>query len=93
MVIKKNRIELSFTAIGSGLISHDGKPLDWWELAGDDGNFIPAKAVIEGDKVVVSARGLSSPTAVRFGWNEAAQPNFYNRQGLPALPFRTRVNN
>ncbi|HTI11597.1 MAG TPA: beta-L-arabinofuranosidase domain-containing protein, partial [Puia sp.] len=88
MVIKQHQIELTFTAIGSGLISRDGKPLDWWEVAGADGNFIPAKAVIKGDKVLVSARGLSSPVAVRFGWNEAAQPNFYNLQGLPALPFR-----
>ena len=47
---------------------------------------------IEGaDKVIVSAKGIGSPVAVRFGWNEAAQPNLYNKEGLPAMPFR--VNN
>jgi len=30
--------------------------------------------------------------AVRFGWNEAAQPNLYNKAGLPAMPFEAAIN-
>jgi sialate O-acetylesterase len=89
MQIKGNKAILQFTNTGSGLVSLDKKPLNWFTVAGADGEFVPARAVIKGDRVVVSAPGVSTPTAVRFAWNEAAQPNLFNREGLPAAPFRT----
>jgi sialate O-acetylesterase len=93
MVIKGRKIELSFGEVGSGLVSHDGRALDWFEVAGADGQFVKGVAKIEGvDKVLVSAKGVKVPVAVRFGWNEAAQPNLFNKEGLPAMPFRTNNN-
>jgi len=93
MVIKGRKIELRFGEVGSGLVSHDGRALDWFEVAGADGQFVKGVAKIEGDdKVVVSAKGVEVPVAVRFGWNEAAQPNLFNKEGLPAMPFRTNNN-
>lgn len=89
MKIKGNQIILSFKYTGDGLVSHDGKPLDYFTIAGADGNFVPATAVIKGDKVIVSSPRVASPVATRFGWTEVAEPNFYNRNGLPAVPFRT----
>lgn len=89
MKIKGKKAVLQFSNTGSGLVSRDEKPLNWFTVAGANGEFVPAKAVIKGDKVVVSAPGVSLPIAVRFAWNEAAQPNLFNREGLPAAPFRT----
>ncbi|HEY4324858.1 MAG TPA: sialate O-acetylesterase [Mucilaginibacter sp.] len=89
MRVKGNKIILSFEHTDGGLISHDGKPLDYFSIAGSDGKFFNADAVIEGGKVVVSSPEVTSPAEVRFAWNEAAQPNFYNKSGLPAIPFRT----
>lgn len=89
MKVRDGKIILSFKYVGDGLVSHDGKPLDWFEIAGKDGHFVKADAVIKGDKVVVSSPEVPNPVAARFAWNEAAQPNFYNKNGLPALPFRT----
>ena len=87
---KKNGIELSFTNIGSGLASSDTtKPLSWFSIAGEDGKFVPATAVIEGDKVIVSSPEVTKPRQVRFAWHETAQPNFINKEGLPAAPFQT----
>ncbi|HEY4287587.1 MAG TPA: beta-L-arabinofuranosidase domain-containing protein [Puia sp.] len=92
MQIKGRKIELSFVEVGSGLVSHDGRPLDWFEVAGMDGQYVKGAAKLDGNgKVIVSARGVKTPVAVRFGWNEAAQPNLFNKEGLPAMPFR--VNN
>jgi DUF1680 family protein len=92
MTVKDGRIELTFANAGSGLSSHDGQPLDWFGVAGADGKFVPASVTISGiDKVLVSAKGVRSPKAVRFGWNEAAQPNLYNKEGLPAMPFRASL--
>lgn len=89
MKIDGNTIEIEFNYCGSGLVSHNGKPLDWFFIAGIDGKFVPAEAVIKGNKVIVSSKEISSPAAVRFAWNEAAQPNLFNKEGLPAVPFRT----
>jgi len=89
MKITKNKIEVTFTNTGSGLISRNGEPLDWFTIAGADGKFVPAKAEIIGDKVIVSSPEVKSPVAVRFAWNEAAQSNFINKEGLPAVPFRS----
>ena len=67
----------------------DGKDLSWWSIAGEDKKFVAAKATIVGDTVVVSAEGVTKPVAVRFGWNQLAEPNLKNGADLPASPFRT----
>lgn len=88
MQVDGARAILSFDH-AEGLAARDGKPLDWFEIAGADGQYHPAQAAIEGTQVVVSSPEVSAPRAVRFGWNEAAQPNLVNGAGLPALPFRS----
>lgn len=87
----KQNITLKFNNTGSGLMSNDGKPLTWFTIAGADSVFVPATAVIKGNTVVVSAPNLTNPKHVRFAWNETAQPNFFNKEGLPAQPFRTKL--
>ena len=89
MKVEGDKIEITFTHTGSGLMSRDGKPLTCFTIAGVEGKFIPAKAVINGNKVIVSAEGLKHPYTVRFAWHEAAQSNFINKEGLPAVPFRS----
>lgn len=89
MKIVHNTIEVTFSNIGSGLESLDKQPLTWFSIAGSDGKFVAAKAAIDGNKVIVSAPEVQHPHSVRFGWNEAAQSNFINKEGLPATPFRT----
>jgi sialate O-acetylesterase len=87
--VKKNSIEVTFSNAGAGLVSRDGKPLTWFSIAGADGKYYPAKAEIRGNKVIVSSPEVTTPVNVRFAWNEAAQSNFFNREGLPAVPFRS----
>ena len=74
---------------GAGLKSKDGQPLTHFLIAGEDKNFVPAKAEISGDSIIVSADGVAKATAVRFGWSHDAEPNLFNGAGLPASPFRT----
>jgi sialate O-acetylesterase len=91
MTVKGKTITLTFNDTGSGLVSHDGQAPNWFETAGHDGKFVAATAAIEGtDKIIVKAK--TKPVAIRFGWNEAAQPNLYNKEGLPAMPFRAAIN-
>jgi len=51
--------------------------------------LVPAKAVIDGKTVVVSAEGVAEPKNVRFAWRNDATPNLMNKAGLPASPFKT----
>ena len=50
---------------------------------------MPAQARIDGDSVLLWSDQVSRPAEVRYGWENAAQPNLFNRENLPANPFRT----
>lgn len=89
MKVDGNKIMLSFMYTGGGLVAKGGE-LQGFEIAGSDQVFHAAKAVIEGNHVVVSADGVSNPVAVRFAWMDfAGSANLYNKDGFPASPFRT----
>jgi sialate O-acetylesterase len=88
MRIEEGKIRLFFTHTGSGLLAKNGDLTDF-EIAGTDRRFIPANARIDGDTVVASHPDVPEPIAVRFGWSNTAEPNFFNKEGLPASTFRT----
>jgi sialate O-acetylesterase len=88
IAIKGNKAEITFDH-ANGLKSSDHQPLTWFTIAGADGKFVQADAVIKGNKVIVLSSAVPSPMHVRFAWHEAARPNLYNHAGLPAVPFRT----
>ena len=83
----RNRVIIHFLHVDGGLLSRNGKALDWFEAAGADGKFRPAKASIAGHSVVVFPNVTGDPTGVRFGWSCVAIPNLANKAGLPAMPF------
>lgn len=89
MEIEGNKAVLEFKNADGGLTSRDGEPLDWFAVAGQDGQFFDADAKIVGNTVEVSSSDVDKPTAVRFAWRETAEPNFCNKAGLPAEPFST----
>jgi sialate O-acetylesterase len=89
MQVEGDCIRIHFNHIGSGLVSRDGKPLNWFAIAGADKQFVDAQSEIDGETVVVHADAVDKPVAVRFGWHQEAQPNLANKEGLPASPFRT----
>jgi sialate O-acetylesterase len=88
-IIADNTIILSFTNVGSGLITNDGEELREFAIAGADKKFVWAKAKIEGDKIIVSSNAVTKPMYVRYAWADNPDVNLYNREDLPASPFRT----
>jgi sialate O-acetylesterase len=86
--IEKDRAVISFTHTGSGLMANEGD-LKGFTLAGPDGKFHPADATIEGATVVVTSNKVPQPTTVRYNWAMVPDGNLFNREGLPAAPFRT----
>jgi sialate O-acetylesterase len=82
------KIRLFFDYVGGGLVAKGGD-LKEFTIAGADGQYEAAKAVIDGDTIVVSADDVSDPQSVRFAWGKWIEPSLYNKEGLPAAPFRT----
>lgn len=82
-------ISISFDQTNDGLKIKDGAELKGFTIAGTDQKFKKAKAIIKGDKVIVSAEGLTNPAAVRYAWADNPECNLINGAGLPASPFRT----
>jgi sialate O-acetylesterase len=92
MKIEGNKIILDFNEIGSGLVVKDKYGyLKAFAIAGADKKFVWAQAYLTPDnKVVVYNENIKSPAAVRYGWaDNPDDANLYNREGLPASPFRT----
>ncbi|MEX0713705.1 MAG: sialate O-acetylesterase [Pirellulales bacterium] len=90
MEIKGDRVVLSFTHLGGGLVAKDG-PLAGFTVAGKDRKFVKAYAEIDGGHIVVHSPQVPQPVAVRFGWANYPVVNLWNAAGLPAIPFRTDV--
>ncbi|OGV60146.1 MAG: hypothetical protein A2X45_13250 [Lentisphaerae bacterium GWF2_50_93] len=100
MKVDGDKIVLSFKNIGGGLVAKDGD-LKQFAIAGDDPSspegsataskvFVWAKAKIDGDKVIVWSEEVKKPVAARYAWaNNPEGCNLYNKEGLPAVPFRT----
>jgi len=86
-----NKAELTFSHVGGGLVAKDGD-LKGFTIAGADGKFVPAIAEIKGDRIVVSGEGVAEPKAVRYGWTNVPDVNLFNKEGIPASPFRTDVD-
>ncbi len=82
-------IRIEFTSIGTGLSTRDGQQVTGFTIAGKDGRFQDAQAVIEGNHVVVAAGSVPDPVAVRYAWADNPVCNLVNSAGLPAIPFRT----
>jgi sialate O-acetylesterase len=88
MQIDGDRIRLTFDH-AQGLRTSDGAGPAAFAIAEADRKFAWAKAVIEGDTVVLHHPEILRPVAVRYGWEENPPVNLYNAAGLPASPFRT----
>jgi sialate O-acetylesterase len=87
--IEGNKIIISFSNTGSGLITNDGEALSEFAIAGADKKFVWAKAKIEGDKIIVWSDAVTNPVYVRYAWaDNPVNPNLYNKEGLPASPFQ-----
>lgn len=101
MKVEGPTIRVAFDHGGSGLMVgrkagrapaeevKDGK-LQRFAIAGADRKWQWAEARIDGATVILSCPLVSAPVAARYAF--AANPegcNLYNREGLPASPFRT----
>jgi len=86
--IRSGEIVLRFTHTEGGLKAK-GDTLTGFSIAGEDGQWKPAQARIEGETVIVSHPEITGPKAARYSWEGFSDANLCNGAGLPASPFRT----
>ena len=87
--VEGDKIRLRFKHAAGGLVARGSSPLKGFEIAGEDRQFVPAEARIEGSTVMVRSDKIPAPVAVRYAWADYPDCSLYNRAGLPASPFRT----
>ena len=88
MEVQGKEIRIRFLHSGSGL-KFQGDVAKGFAIAGADRKFHHALVRIEGDSVVVSSAEVDFPEAVRYAWGDSPECNLYNKEDLPASPFRT----
>lgn len=88
MHIERDGVRIRFKNVGGGLKAV-GEKLTGFSMSSDFRKFFWAKAVIEGDTVVVKSDDIRWPAAVRYAWSDNPECNLFNQEGLPASPFRT----
>ena len=102
MKVEDDKVRLSFKHTGTGLTVAAPPPtrpntetgqsigkLIGFAIAGPDKKFVWADATIDGDTVIVSSPSVKEPVAVRYAWGDNPDCNLYNKEHLPASPFRT----
>jgi sialate O-acetylesterase len=90
---KENKLILSFTDIGTGLIAKDNAILKGFAIAGSDGKFVWANAIIKDNKIIVWSDVIINPSRVRYAWSDnPVEANLYNKENLPASPFECKIN-
>ncbi len=88
MSVNGDKITLKFNHVGGGLVAR-GDELKGFAITAGDGKWFWAKAKIVGETIVISSDKVTSPKYVRYAWAGNPICNLYNKQGLPASPFRT----
>lgn len=89
MEINGSSVTLEFRNAADGLVLNDGETeLKGFEIAGSDGIYFSAGAVIDGNMVIIESSDVPDPVSVRYAWNEIPDANLANSFGLPARPFR-----
>ena len=85
----KSIVHYNAESIGSGLQTKDGKGPAFFTIAGANRIFYPAKTTIINNTVMLTSSKVKNPVAVRYAFTNYPVTNLENKEGLPALPFRT----
>jgi sialate O-acetylesterase len=89
MAADGGKIRVTFDHVGGGLVARGGE-LKTFQIAGEDHKFVWADAKVDGETVVVSNDKVAKAVAVRYAWADNPEGcNLYNKEGIPASPFRT----
>jgi sialate O-acetylesterase len=90
--VENGGVTLSYANSAGSLSTSDGAALRGFEIAGADGHFVKAAATIEGSRVTLRAESVPEPRFVRYAWANVPDANLAGGTGLPAAPFRMKLD-
>jgi len=90
--VKGPEVEITFDHTYEGLKTSDGRPVTGFSIVGDDGKPYRAEATILGNRLEVRSREVKHPVWIRYAWSSNPDCNLINSAGLPASPFRVKLN-
>lgn len=88
MTVEEERLILKFSHTGKGLF-YKGQSLSGFRICGNNRRYYEANAEIDGDTVILTSPHVKEPEAATYGWANYCEVNMYNKEGLPAIPFKT----
>lgn len=80
-----SKVIITFDDVGSGLMGRNN--LVGFEVAGTDGVFAKASAIVVEGNVVLSSAKVKAPVHVRYAWSDDPVASLFNQEGLPASSF------
>ena len=83
MVIRFDYAEQGFEVCGEEITN--------FELAGTNGGYVPAKAKVQGNTIVLSSETVPAPVSARYMWIDYAEVTLFGKNGLPVAPFHTNL--
>ncbi|ULQ58302.1 sialate O-acetylesterase [Flavihumibacter rivuli] len=88
MVREKDKLAISFSHIGSGLVIN-GRKAEGFYICGPDRQWYAAEAKLDKDRILVWSKQVKDPEQVRYGFSNTLIGNIATKEGLPLTPFRT----
>ena len=86
--VEGNRIRIFFKHVNGGLVAKNNE-LKGFAIAGSNKKFVWANAMIDGETIILSHPSITEPVAARYAWGDNPIISLYNKENLPASPFRT----
>ncbi|HEV9035416.1 MAG TPA: discoidin domain-containing protein, partial [Puia sp.] len=92
--LRDDKVEISFAPSTARLAGDaiNGFELGYPAPSGDSLLYVPAHARVQGEKVLVWKEGIDHPSEVRYGWALPSEANLFDSEGLPAFPFRAKID-
>ncbi|MBR4266371.1 MAG: beta galactosidase jelly roll domain-containing protein [Bacteroidales bacterium] len=93
-LIGEGKAVVEFDNIGGGLkaVNTKNQSVKYFAVAGSDRKYVWAEAKLEGNKVVLTTAKFKNIKYIRYAWADCPEnPNLYNKEGFPALPFEITV--
>jgi len=90
MEAKDGTLILKFSHANGGLVAKEGD-LKSFAVSENGKDFFWAQAKLAGNLVTLSCPEVKSPKHVRYAWDDDPDCLLYNKENIPASPFKASL--
>jgi sialate O-acetylesterase len=89
---QEGKLVVNYLNADNGLTTKAGNKVKGFAVADEKGVWRWVDAIIDGNKVIINTAGVANPIAVQYAWQSNPETNLYNIEGLPSIPFNSKIN-